>query len=583
MASAGTIRIGTSINTRGLDKGASVIRSRLKGLQSSVLSASGAMTGLLGVFGISLGTTVFVRSINSAMGDLDRMAKSSAKLGISANEFRALGLAAELTGTDFNNLEKGLQKLVVRLGDMQAGGGQAVKGIEQLGLAAGDFTGDTMTDFKLVADSIRELESPAEKASAAFRFFGKSGVELLTVLEEGSDGIDRMVEEAERLGGSFNDVEFNQLQMANDAVAKMNFAFESIIQKLAIELSPIITALVDQFTDWATSSLDTTSIITDAVSWIADAIGVVADVVHTVKLGFMALQIGVTTVVTGIVGTINLVGKALEGIINLLPGVEVSFTNTTQAMRDDLGKLLDEQIDDLHSAFLEEPPSTGIRQGFENIRAQAAAAAEAIKQAGQSIGDGFSEGAIKATQAAADLIEKLEDSIATFGMSSNEAHLWKLAQAGASEAVLEQARALQSQLDQMTELQKQRDQMLSRADSITSAVQTPLEKFQLEIEELQELFSEGLISEETFARAIEKARDGLGKEDVFGEQELKLSSAAVLGSSEARDAIIRHQFRLPSQETKEEQELKRQTSVQEDIRKLMRELVSGQEERLVIV
>ena len=553
MSAAGTIRIGTYISTKGLDKGASAMSAKLKGLQSSVSAVSSTMTGLLGVFGVSLGATVFVRSIQSAMGDLDKLAKSSARLGISAHEFRALGLAAELTGTDFGNLEKGLQKLVVRFGDMQAGGGQAAKGFEQLGLAAGDFSGNTLDDFRLVADSIKDLESPADKASAAFHVFGKSGVDLLTLLEEGSDGIDRMIAEAEKLGGSFSDVEFQQLQMANDAISKMNFAFGSVIQKLAIELSPIITALVEQFTEWAGSSVGASSIISEAVSWVASAIGTVADIIHTVKLGFAAAQIGATLAMSVIAKAIALAGQALSNLLNMLPGMSVSFGETAQAISEDLYSLAESQADAFNKALIEEPPSTGINRAIDGIRSKAESAAAALRQAGKSIGDGISEGAMTATVATAELIEKLQESIDTFGMSATEAQLWKLSQEGASEAVIEQARALQTQLDEMSALQKQRDEMLSRADSITSSVQTPMEKFQMEIEELQQLFGEGLISDETFARAMERAQAGLGKEDVTS-SELKLSSAATLGSQAARSAIFGHQFSMP--ENKQDKELK---------------------------
>ena len=115
------------------------------------------------------------------------------------------------------------------------------------------------------------------------------------------------------------------------------------------------------------------------------------------------------------------------------------------------------------------------------------------------------QGTAEAQQGVEDLTSSLVEQIETFGMSREEAELWKLAQAGASDTSVETARALSAELKAMREHQK----LMKEGEQLTKAMRTPLQEYRDELAHLQEMRDAGAISEETYARAVRKTTDEL--------------------------------------------------------------------------
>jgi len=190
-----------------------------------------------------------VRKMTEAMGDLDKLGKLSDSLEIDPNTLRGLDLAASQTGTSFEIMTKGIQRMVQTIGEARSGMSTGKLALDELGMSAKDFEGlNAEQQFMKMADAIAAIEDPAQKAAAANKLFGRSGKELLNVLNQGSAGIKAYIAEAEKLGGPISREDIKKVEEANDAIDKMGTSFDAIFQQLAIGISPMIEDLAEGLT-----------------------------------------------------------------------------------------------------------------------------------------------------------------------------------------------------------------------------------------------------------------------------------------------------------------------------------------------
>lgn len=139
----------------------------------------------------------------------------------------------------------------------------------------------------------------------------------------------------------------------------------------------------------------------------------------------------------------------------------------------------------------------GIKEALEEGEPKVAAAAKKLAEAAAPMSE-----ELKST------ISDLEEQINTFGMSSQEVELYRLAMKGATGDQLEYVHALQETLGM---LNKEKD-LMEKAKSLTEKYLSPGEKFNKQQEELQELLNKGLISMDTYNKALEDARKQTDKD-----------------------------------------------------------------------
>jgi hypothetical protein len=191
-----------------------------------------------------------VNAFSQSFDDLDRIAKLSDRLQINPEFLRGLDLAATQTGTTFSSVEKGIQKMARTVGEARSGMGEGVTAFKELGIAVEDFEGLSVGDqFQRIADLIAGIEDPAQKIAASNRIFGRSGQELINLLNQGSEGLEKFRKEADELGGPLSREDLERVEMANDAIDKMGRAWDGIIQQLSVELAPIVQSIADMFTE----------------------------------------------------------------------------------------------------------------------------------------------------------------------------------------------------------------------------------------------------------------------------------------------------------------------------------------------
>lgn len=126
----------------------------------------------------------------------DATIKLSRQAGVTSKAFSEMQLAADMSGVSSEMLAKSLSKL-------NNPSTQAQAAMKALGVSMKDATGktkDTDKIFSDISEGIKKLESPAQRSAYAVALFGEEGGKMVSLLKDGSDGLNDMAIKAKAMG-----------------------------------------------------------------------------------------------------------------------------------------------------------------------------------------------------------------------------------------------------------------------------------------------------------------------------------------------------------------------------------------------
>lgn len=183
--------------------------------------------------------------------EIDKTAKTSAKLGIGISELQGLQFAAEQTGVKVETMNIGLQRMVRRLSEAAQGTGVAKKALEELGLDAAKLNNLTVENqFKAIAEALNNVEKQTDKVRLTFALFDSDGVGLINTMKGGAKAISAYQAEAKALGLTLDKDGAKKIQDTNDSMNRFNISIKAVGQSLAVELAPEIKKISEDFTEF---------------------------------------------------------------------------------------------------------------------------------------------------------------------------------------------------------------------------------------------------------------------------------------------------------------------------------------------
>ena len=180
-------RLGNSMQgLQGQAKNAALGFNTLKG---AVGGFAAAIAGSAIVGGL---TAIVKKSIDAG----DELFNLQAKTGIAAKQLIGIGNAAKLADVDMGTLSKRLGKLNVNLVKAAEGNDGLAQKFKALGVNVKDANGQVVPAdkaLKQIADRFADMPDGAQKAAAAVALFGKSGADLIPLLNEGAASMDKFI------------------------------------------------------------------------------------------------------------------------------------------------------------------------------------------------------------------------------------------------------------------------------------------------------------------------------------------------------------------------------------------------------
>ena len=165
------------------------VQGKVKNLRNSVGRLGGAFKALFAAAAVGGFASVVKGAIDSA----DSFQKLEVRTGIAAEKLMAYVEAGKLADVSQKQLEVGLKTLARTQVEAADGVKTYADTYAKLGIDVKDVNGDLKPTDQLlgeIADRFADLPDGPEKAAAALDLFGKSGVDMITMLNGGSAALE---------------------------------------------------------------------------------------------------------------------------------------------------------------------------------------------------------------------------------------------------------------------------------------------------------------------------------------------------------------------------------------------------------
>lgn len=192
-----------------------------------------------------------------------RTGESSGQLLVLERAFTNTGVSAESVGTSINKMQKFMT-------DAAQGGAAQSEAMQRLGLTMGDLAGKTPTEQMAVfAQRISGIQDPAQRAEAAMSIFGKSGGELLPILNNFSGELESARDQLGGLPGVM-DRSAAAFDATGDSMAAINSKIMEFAAGFLEDALPALTTFTNALSGidaagWGQAAMDTIRKIADTL------------------------------------------------------------------------------------------------------------------------------------------------------------------------------------------------------------------------------------------------------------------------------------------------------------------------------
>lgn len=198
---------------------------------------AGNVKSIFATLGIGLGVTALAGMVKQSISFADEMGKAAQKVGTTTEALSGLKYAGDLAGVSFEGLQTGMQKLARNADEAASGSKSAVEAFARIKLDPTQFK-DTSDLFAAVAEKLSQLPDGAQKTAIAMDLLGKSGADLIPLLNGGADGLKRMADEAQAAGIVISGDAAKAAEQFNDNMLRMQEIGRGISQQLVNDLTP---------------------------------------------------------------------------------------------------------------------------------------------------------------------------------------------------------------------------------------------------------------------------------------------------------------------------------------------------------
>jgi len=269
--------------------GASSIKrlgNSMQGVTGKVKNLRLAMGGLnktFGALGLIISGGAFVGLVKGAIDSADAFGKMSDQTGIAANTLQAYVNAGKLAGVSQETIDKGLKRLAQSMREADQGVATYKDSFDSLGISVRGTDGTFKTSEQVlgeVADRFATMENGATKAAISMEIFGRSGANLINLLNGGAASL-------EEFNYAVSDEFAQNAEFFNDQIAVLAIQFDGFRKQLTDALLPSLNTIVGVFSELFSAENDFSGF-------------------------FKAIEIGIRGISIGIFATVKLVDEIIR-------------------------------------------------------------------------------------------------------------------------------------------------------------------------------------------------------------------------------------------------------------------------------
>lgn len=232
-----------------IGKAANKVQKQVGGITSRIGKLAAALTGGA-LTGGGIGMLTLAK--NAAYAG-DELVKTSSKLGIGSESLSKWIYAAGTASIEQSKFTDSIKKLNTNIAQAAQGSKTAQLAFARAGVSFRDSSGKLKTADQVmleVSDTFKKMPEGIYKADLAMALFGKSGADMVPLLESGQSAIKALQNEGKELGQVFSDTE---AEMAAELAPTLDYIKSSVSgigQTIGRRLLPVLFPIAKQIQSW---------------------------------------------------------------------------------------------------------------------------------------------------------------------------------------------------------------------------------------------------------------------------------------------------------------------------------------------
>lgn len=201
---------------------------------------------------IATASAAVVKGINNIINNTvqtgDEIDKASQRMGMTYKAYQEWNYVLGQSGMQISSLEIGMKQLVAQMDAAADPNSDASKMFRQLGVAVRDAEGNmrsTEEVFKELVLAMTAMEDGSEKANIANTLFGRSGQDLMPLLNGTSESVVELINQAHELGLIMSDESVSAAVILGDTMDATKQAYASLGREIGESVMPMMQDLYD--------------------------------------------------------------------------------------------------------------------------------------------------------------------------------------------------------------------------------------------------------------------------------------------------------------------------------------------------
>ena len=211
---------------------------RMRDMQRQV---SGVTKGLIALAGVGVGGAMLKNIVSMA----DGIAKAADATGFATEKFQELQYAAELSGVNISQFNSNMTAFVKRIGEARVGMGPLASGLKNYDAALLESLKNTRSQeeaLNVLSDAMKNARDSQEQALIANAAFGRSGINMVNMLRDGSGALKEMGDEARAMGIIMEDKLVRAAVRYQDQLTRLQ---RTIQMTFGIQFLETVTSVMD--------------------------------------------------------------------------------------------------------------------------------------------------------------------------------------------------------------------------------------------------------------------------------------------------------------------------------------------------
>ena len=300
--------------------------------------AFGAALAALGAAAVGAASALAGLTV-SASNYADDILTTSANTHIATDDLQKYSYALNFVDGDINTLTGTLKKNTQIMSKARDGNAAFMAAYEKLGVSITDANGELRNGQDVyweVIDALGQVENETERDALAMTLLGKSGTELNTIIDAGSEAFKAYGEEAEAMGAVMSGESLNALGAFNDKLQQLKAGLGGLKNAAALIALPFLDDLAEKGIP----------ILADFTRGIQQANGDVTKMGDVIGKGLSdVLNLVIEKLPEFINMGVQMVNSLISGIVSSAPTIASAAVQIVETLVEGIAELLPMLID----------------------------------------------------------------------------------------------------------------------------------------------------------------------------------------------------------------------------------------------